>query len=533
MLSRQSGSRQVAQGNLSPVATLLERDASVSRSHRGPPAWVVPGAALIAVAGRLPFIGRAPTPDEAGYLLVGGQWNGAGSSLYGDYWVDRPPGLVTIFRLAADLGGVTALRILGCIAVLIIVLGVAQVARMVDGDRSARWAAVIAAALCLSPALGVQAVNGELLAGPFVVLGIVAAVSALQTPDRHAALACGAFTGALAVGAVMVKQNFVDVAVFEALALVLSGLRRSISPRRFADLTASFAVGAAMALGLLALWTTVHGTSLTAVFDAMYPFRVEAGHVIAASGSGHAWPRLAGLGAVAAGSGLLLLVLAVLIDAVRPRHRNVFAWALVGLLLFSSASVLLGGSYWHHYLIGLIVPVSIGGGLMAGSGGRVVRALVLFTVVSAVATCIGSLSLRPASEGQAVGSSIAGASRTEDTIVSLYGHADIVQTSGLASPYEHLWSLPIKTLDPQLTELDAVLDGPSAPTWLVTGRSVRSWGLDTHGVEATIAGRYQRVARMCGRTIYLLDGLDRATPTTTSTCGATSAARTHITELLP
>ena len=493
----------------------------------------MPAAALVAVVGRLPFIGRAPTPDEAGYLLVGGQWNGDGASLYGDYWVDRPPGLVTMFRLAADLGGLTALRIMGCVAVLIIVVGVARVARLLDGDRAARWAAVIAAALCLSPALGIQAVNGELLAAPFIVLGIAAAVSALQAPGRRTALAYGSITGALAVSAVMVKQNFIDVAVFAALALVLSGLRSTISPRRFVDLMTSFAAGAAAALGLLALWTTVHGTSLSAVFDAMYPFRVEAGNVIAASGSGHAWPRLAGMGAVAAASGLLLLVLTVLADAVRPRQRDVFTWALVGLLLFASASVLLGGSYWHHYLIGLIVPVSIAGGLIAGAGGRVVRALVVFTVISAGVTCIGSLALRPASEGQAVGSSIAGASQVNDTIVSLYGHADIVQTSGLASPYEHLWSLPIKTLDPQLTELDTVLNSPSAPTWLVTGRSVRSWGLDTRGVEATIADRYRPVARMCGRTIYLRVGVDRATPATTSACGATTSARTHVTELLP
>src|SRR3982750_230264 len=50
--------------------------------------------------GWLPFVGRPLSPDEAGFLIVGGQW-GEGSSLYGDFWVDRPPVLVAIFEAAA------------------------------------------------------------------------------------------------------------------------------------------------------------------------------------------------------------------------------------------------------------------------------------------------------------------------------------------------------------------------------------------------------------------------------------------------
>ena len=66
-------------------------------------------------------------PDEAGFLLVGQQWQPGGTSLYGSYWVDRPPLLVTIFRVASDLGGAVPLRLMGCLAtVLIVVLGCAH-----------------------------------------------------------------------------------------------------------------------------------------------------------------------------------------------------------------------------------------------------------------------------------------------------------------------------------------------------------------------------------------------------------------------
>ena len=65
--------------------------------------------------GWLPFVGRSLSPDEAGYLIVGGQWTD-GSSLYGDYWVDRPPALIAIFEAADALGGAVPLRLIGALA---------------------------------------------------------------------------------------------------------------------------------------------------------------------------------------------------------------------------------------------------------------------------------------------------------------------------------------------------------------------------------------------------------------------------------
>lgn len=497
------------------------------------PTWTVPAAAAVAVLGRLPFLARAPSPDEAGYLLVGAQWDGAGSSLYGSYWVDRPPLLVSLFRLAAALGGVPALRLIGCVAALLVVVGAARAARLLGGPDSARWTSIIAAALCLSPLLGVYAVNGELLAAPFVVGGVGAVVSAVQAPDRRRSTAFAAVAGAAAVCAVLVKQNFVDVAVFAVLATGLAGRRRELPARRVLDLAVAFVAGAAATLALTAGWTAVHGTSLGGVFDAMYPFRVEAGHVIAAAGRGHATARLGGLVAVAALSGLLALTLGVLGDAACSRRRRSMTWALAGLVAFASVSVLLGGSYWHHYLIGLVVPVSIAAGLLAGAGRRWMQVAVAITVGSAALTWAGTLTMPQGSTGQAVGTSIGAVSDTGDSIVSLYGHADVVHAAGLPSPYEHLWSLPIKTLDPHLVELDAVLSGPDAPTWLVTGRSVRSWGVDTHAVQATIRRDYRPVRTLCDRTVFLRADLVRAEPDVPATCDGTTNALTSMKDLLP
>jgi len=524
----------VGQPRLDTVTTTLERRIPRAARSRSPlPSWTVTAAATIAVIGRLPFIGRAPSPDEAGYLLVGGHWNGSGSSLYASYWVDRPPLLVTVFKFASSLGGVHALRLFGCLAALAVVVGAARVTRLLAGEEASLWTAVIAAALCLSPLLGVYAVNGELLAAPFVVGGVGAVVRAIQAPERRRAMVFAAVAGVMAVCAALVKQNFVDVAVFAAVVLAISSIRREVPTRRRIDLSVAFLAGTAATLALFAAWTAAHGTSLGGVFYAMYPFRVRAGNVIAAAGADHASARLYGLIGVATTSGLLLLALAVIGDAALRRHRGTASWSVVGLLVFAAASVLLGGSYWHHYLIGLIVPLSIAAGLLAVSRPRVVGSIVAFTVASTAIAWVGALTLDQGSPGQSIGTSIAAASQAGDTIVSLYGHADVVQTSGLSSPYEHLWSLPVKTLDPRLTELDSVLSGPDAPIWLVTGPSVRSWGLSTQHVSATIARDYREVQTICDRSVYLRSNIQRAVPKTAPSCDGTTTAFTSIKDLLP
>src|SRR4029077_12089128 len=129
------------------VAAPLRTPAGSPTRSASSPGWaavpltrlVVPAAAVVAVAARLPFLHRPLRPDEAGFLLVGQQWQPGGTSLYGSYWVGRPPLLVTFFRVAADIGGAVPLRLMGCVATVIVVLGCAHVARTVAGHRAAAW----------------------------------------------------------------------------------------------------------------------------------------------------------------------------------------------------------------------------------------------------------------------------------------------------------------------------------------------------------------------------------------------------------
>src|SRR4051794_27298590 len=54
---------------------------------------------LVGVLVRVPFVPRPLRNDEGGYLLIARHWHTGGRFLYGDYFVDRPPLLVLLFRI--------------------------------------------------------------------------------------------------------------------------------------------------------------------------------------------------------------------------------------------------------------------------------------------------------------------------------------------------------------------------------------------------------------------------------------------------
>ena len=105
-----------------------------------------------------------------------------------------------------------------------------------------------------------------------------------------------------------------------------------------------------------------------------------------------------------------------------------------------------------------------------------------------------------------------------DTLVVFGGRADLQLTSGLDSPYPYLWSLPMRTRDPEYADLTALLDGPRAPTWLVEWVDLDAWaGAGVPELRAAIDEHYVEVGTTCDdHPIYLLRGVDR--PEVTPDC---------------
>src|SRR4051794_20624499 len=83
--------------------------------------WVVAACALLALALRAPFFSTALGRDEGGIAFIARQWPGGHGSLYGAYWLDRPPLLVALYKLAG-WGGDLGVRGLGAVAAVALVL---------------------------------------------------------------------------------------------------------------------------------------------------------------------------------------------------------------------------------------------------------------------------------------------------------------------------------------------------------------------------------------------------------------------------
>jgi hypothetical protein len=465
---------------------------------------------LASVLARLPLLTRPLSPDEGGYAMVAAQWS-PGTSLYGSYWVDRPPLLITLFRLADLLGsGPVGVRLVGLVAVGSAVLLAAALGRAVTGlegwaPEQARRAPVVAASTAAvflaSPLFGAGEVDGELLAAPFLLAGLTAVVRAAATPCRRTALSWWTAAGTLAVAAAAVKQDMLDVFVAAAVVAVL-GARRRATPRHglLAPL-AAFGAGAVACGTTLLAWTALHGTDPAALWDAVVTFRLEAATVIARSAPHTTSARATGVLAASVGSGALALVVVGLVPTRSPRPATgrgaillagaVLAWELVG--------VVGGGSYWLHYLVGT-VPGLVLAAVAAAGGSRVRRralrgVLLWAAAVAAVEVAVTAVTgVGTNADDVAVSSYLVRHEQPGDTGVVAFGDPVLLQAAHLPSPYAELWSLPVRVRDPDLVQLAAVLRGPDRPTWLVVdGTSLATWGVDPARARPLVHRDYELV----------------------------------------
>src|SRR3954467_12421839 len=95
--------------------------------------WTPGGCPLVVGLMRLPWLSAPLGRDEGGIALLAQHWGGG--SLYGDYWLDRPPLLILLFKLAV-LGGADGVRALGMVAALALVIAIVLLARALAGARA-------------------------------------------------------------------------------------------------------------------------------------------------------------------------------------------------------------------------------------------------------------------------------------------------------------------------------------------------------------------------------------------------------------
>jgi hypothetical protein len=355
----------------------------------------------------------------------------------------------------------------------------------------------------VTPLFGGTVVNGELLGLPFLVAGILAYVAAAASRHQKRGFALSLAAGAAGAAGALVKQSLVDVFVVAAVLLFTSGAARRKLP--------GLLVGALVTTAVIVAASWARGTVPADLWDAVVTFRIDAARELA-SESGNAPARLAALLGALAGSGVPLVVAAFAWKGLGDPSRQ-GPWtapdlrvAAYALLTFELLVAVLGGSYWLHYLMGLVPGAVLMAASFAQRPAPVTRSiggsLALAGISSAAA--LGWVAAHPIDrpEEQAI-AYLDGHAQRGDSAVVVLGAANVIRDADLEAPYPYLWSLPARVRDADLATLDGLLESDERPTWVVVARrSLDDWELDFSQAQAVLDAEYDEVETAGKFTIY-------------------------------
>ncbi|WP_035805431.1 hypothetical protein [Kitasatospora mediocidica] len=470
--------------------------APISRDGRGAALTAIALAALLAVAVRLPLLRLPLDPDEGGYAYLAAKWAG-GARLYSPAaWVDRPQGLMLVFRLVTDLSyTATALRVGAMAAAAVLTLATASAAWALAGRRAAVVAGLLVAVVSAGPYVEGYEFNGELIAAAVGTAGIAAA---LWWQRGAAAAGWLVPAGVLCGCAPLVKQSAVDgLVVLLAVALTSTGRRRRA-------LLAALG-GAAVPLAAAAVHGAVTGWS--SWYFAVVGFQSAVAATSGGTGARlasdyrtflHVTPDLLGLAVVG------LLGCAALPRG-PVRRLPLLLWLAVALL------AVLGGPFAHpHYWVQAVAPLAVLAAVAVTRprpvGGRVLTSAALLTAAVAGPLVVQlDLATKPPQQRaaaviddqrQLVNGQMSTWLRTHtapsDTVFAFTASADLYLLADRSTGFPYLWNSAFQAIPSAEPQLAGWLDGPLAPRWIV--RYAPPSSLDPSGRLQGILDRHYRPA---------------------------------------
>ena len=319
---------------------------------------IITGAAAVSVMMRLRMLWSPVSVDEGGYLAIARGW-AHGQVLYRDVFVDRPQGLLVLFRVWdwASGGSTGSIRVMAMLFGVLLVVSTGIVVRELAGDVAARLAAMICAVVSAAPVLEGYAANTELLSGAMSAAGLAVGVLALS---KRRPLVWFFASGVLAGLALSLKQSGFDgmlaLLVWLTLGVMFCATQRATAMKAVAALLAglTIVVGALMLHGALTGWSSW--------WAAVAGYRLKTQSAFA----GADWrnlARTAPLAAVVLGTSAFLAVLGIgtvtrglrrrVTASLTPGPLVLLAWFVAATMAF-----FIGGGFWRHYWLLLAAPLS-------------------------------------------------------------------------------------------------------------------------------------------------------------------------------
>jgi dolichol-phosphate mannosyltransferase len=469
---------------------------------------------------RAPWLDAPLGNDEGGLAYIARSWNDDGPFLYGDSFIDRPPGLLLIFRLAVATGGTASVRTIGVVAAILLILIVTMLVRELGGSRPAKWGAALTGLMASSAAMGAIFLPAEALAVLPSAGSVLLLVIAARAPQERLGLLFVA--GALAIISLLVKQSFGDALIAGVVFLTTAGLLGRFSKRHLLKAAAAYSVGALTVIAALETWVQVTAAPDGAMSYALIGFRLDGLDALAGSAGGLPGRFAERLLPALVASGLVLLIVwsVVGLRKLAPDRLlllTISAWGAAG-----AVGVLAGGSYWPHYLLQLVpfLVVTASLALAAKPSWRTKATAAALASLGVGALVIGPSVSSAAHDVQAplAGKYLRELARPGDTAYVLYSQPNALYYSGMRSPYPYSWSLMMRVIPDAEARLRALLASARRPTWILGWDLPSDYGLDANGrTERLLAANYREVADVCGLPVFLRSDarrvLDRPPPT--------------------
>lgn len=466
--------------------------------------WWTAGSALCAALVRFRWVFQPLAPDEGGYLAIARAW-GDGGALYTDVWIDRPQGMLFLYRLGDLVTGLGDgwLRLLAVVLGTSGVVGVAWMGRQLSG----RWqagavAAVFVAVLSSSPAIEGFTANGELLSAAFVVPGMaVTAAVVCDRLDRRWLFLAGVFVGL----ALSVKQSGYDGLIGTGLWLLVAWFAGWRERKDLVVMGLWLTAGLATLLGLL-FW---HGSTFgwDAYFDATIGFRLNSRSAV----STPQWGRLAITSAITVGLAVGMLALAAWrmhalgrpLRSLLDRRRALAVCWLVG----AGLALLTGGNYHRHYWITVVFPLALVLALIVTDrepstdgpwpippGELVVACLVPVVVTATLVAFPGLEQDDRLQQNRAIAAWVEEHGEgTNGILLPVCGSADYHVVAGQTPPYRYLWVDNVVAADDAIDDMEAVLDDPDGPAFVARFQPLTDCD-DTGRLEAALERNFEEVA---------------------------------------
>jgi hypothetical protein len=483
--------------------------ASAVRYPWGP----VLAAVAVSVALRARFIVTPLTSDEGGYLTVARAW-AQGRRLYDQTWVDRPQGLIVLFRAWDDIsdGSGPAIRVMAALFGCLAVIAVGYVAFALANRRAAAAAAMFVAVASANARIEGFLANGELLAGATGVAGVACACGYLFRGHGLRWLFAAGVLGGVAIS---LKQSGCDGALAVIVILLAGVLTRERHWRAMLRELATYIGGLVTVIAVL----VVHGAIIgfRNWWYAVAGYRTQG---INATSSGADWPRFHETARIAAPTVYPLAAAAMggivvwLLFSRRLDRRTLLipAW-----LCFAVLTFLAGGLFHRHYWVTLTFPLATAAGValsrirlraaLATSVAllalpSIISTLQVVTMPKAQATLTASGDPRPITD-EAIGAWFRRSAAPGQSIMVLCASAALYADARTIPPYKYLWQdgmLHGKNGQALLLQL---FTGPRAPTYVVEYQRVAD--CDPSGQLAKLLRlRYSQLTVVAGRPILTL-----------------------------